>query len=722
MIAIRGTLLTMTTCVLAAAVGGALALPSAARAAEPCPNESLRAAGPETPTTDEPYSSALPDCRAYEQVSPVDKNLSDADGPAGQVQASPSGEGVTFFSVLPFPGVPGAGALLTYLATRGEGGWSTQGLLPESDPAARTNVRGLTEDMAYEVVEAKEPLLAPGATPGQENFYLRDNATGSYRLLAPGPGELQFADASSDDSRILFEDTATELIAGVHDATKAPYLYEWHNGQLSLVGVLPDGNAPAEGAVAGPGGPALAPESQKPGGATSEFYTQDTISEDGSRVFFSDVETGQIYVREYGAVTVPVSASQRSEPDPAGTKPAYWRAATPDGRYVFFTSEAKLTNDSTASTARPDLYRFDVESEALEALTPEAPAGADVLGTLGVSDDGSYVYFAARAVLASGATEASGQANLYEWHEGVTTFVTGLKAHEGNHIGEDAADWRDWPTGGEDNPRDQGYKSSRVTPDGKTVLFFQGSSLDLYSASSGVTTLATVAYLVEPGEDGGLTVAGRNVFLTRNLSEDGDRVFFQTKEALVPQDKNKQMNVYEWERAGEGSCERSSESFSEPTAGCYYLISTGQSSNESYFGDASANGDNVFFFTRQSLVGQDQDLNADIYDARVDGGIAAQNPPAPPAPCPGEACLGASGAAPVLGAPSTDATFSGGGNLTPALTPPVSTPATKSLTRAQKLAKALKACEKKPKKRRAACEKQARKQYAPAKKKGKGKR
>src|ERR1035441_6410822 len=175
MIAIRGTLLTMTTCVLAAAVGGALALPSAARAAEPCPNESLRAAGPETPTTDEPYSSALPDCRAYEQVSPVDKNLSDADGPAGQVQASPSGEGVTFFSVLPFPGVPGAGALLTYLATRGEGGWSTQGLLPESDPAARTNVRGLTEDMAYEVVEAKEPLLAPGA----------------YRLLAPGPGKFR---------------------------------------------------------------------------------------------------------------------------------------------------------------------------------------------------------------------------------------------------------------------------------------------------------------------------------------------------------------------------------------------------------------------------------------------------------------------------------------------------------------------------------------------------
>jgi hypothetical protein len=720
---------TMTMLVLVAAVGGALALalPSAARAAEPCPNESLRTAGPENPITHEPYSAGLPDCRAYEQVSPVEKNLSDAAGPLGQVQASPSGEGVTFFSVLPFPGVPGAGTLLTYLATRGEGGWSTQGLLPESDPDKRTNVRGLTEDMAYEIVEAKEPLLAPGATPGQQNVYLHNNATGSYRLLAPGPGEFHFVDATSDDSRILFEDTAAELIPGVHDATEAPYLYEWHNGQLGLAGVLPGGSAPAGGAVAGPGGPTLALESQTPGGATRGFYTQDTISEDGARVFFSDVDTGQIYVREYGAVTVNVSASQRGVRDPNGTKPAYWRAATPDGRYVFFTSEEKLTNDSTASLGRPDLYRFDVEREELEdlTLTTGAPAGADVLGTLGIggegSEEGSYVYFAARAILASGATEASGQANLYELHEGVITFIAGLTAREGNYLGEDTANWRDYPTGAEPEGPDMSQKDSRVAPDGRTVLFFKGFSLELYSASSAVTTLAGDAYLMNPGELG-LNVAGRDVFLTRNLSEDGDRVFFQTVEALVSQDTNKQMDVYEWEREGAGSCKRSSATFSEPTRGCYYLISTGQSSSESYFGEASASGNNIFFFTRQSMVGQDQDVNADMYDARVNGGIAAQNPPAPPAPCAGEACRGSPGSPPLLGVSSTNATFSGSGNLAPALTQPVSTPATKSLTRAQKLAKALKACKKKPKKQRAVCEKQARKQYAPAKKKDKGKR
>ena len=68
-----------------------------------------------------------------------------------------------------------------------------------------------------------------------------------------------------------------------------------------------------------------------------------------------------------------------------------------------------------------------------------------------------------------------------------------------------------------------------------------------------------------------------------------------------------------------------SASFSASNGGCLYLISTGESAEPSYFGDASANGDDVFFFTRQSLVGQDRDENYDIYDARIDGGIAAQN-------------------------------------------------------------------------------------------------
>src|SRR5208282_2833067 len=156
----------------------------------------------------------------------------------------------------------------------------------------------------------------------------------------------------------------------------------------------------------------------------------------------------------------------------------------------------------------------------------------------------------------------------------------------------------------------------------------------------------------------------RNAFLTRNLSSEGNRVFFQTEEALVPEDTNNQLDVYEWKREGAGSCERASPSYSASDGGCLYLISTGQSDSPSYFGDASESGDNVFFFTRQSLVAQDQDLNVDVYDARVGGGIPAQNPSPPPEPCAGETCRGASEAPPVFGAPSS-ATIAGEGNLAP---------------------------------------------------------
>ena len=84
--------------------GGALA---AAAQAEGCPNEQLREG--------DGYALRLPDCRAYEQISPVDKNFTDAAGVPGSVQSAPSGEEVTFFSIAPFPGVLSAASIPIYL-------------------------------------------------------------------------------------------------------------------------------------------------------------------------------------------------------------------------------------------------------------------------------------------------------------------------------------------------------------------------------------------------------------------------------------------------------------------------------------------------------------------------------------------------------------------------------------------------------------------------------
>jgi hypothetical protein len=557
-------------------------------------------------------------------------------------------------------------------------------------------VLSLTEDLSQAIVNT-EPGLEQNMAPGRYS-YLRDSATGSFRLLAPGIA--MFAGAAAGDSRIVFESGEQLLQAAVPNVVN---LYEWDGSrppgrELSLAGVLPGGGVPSGGSVAGPGGPALGGAT---GGATGEFYTQDTISADGSRVFFSDVGTGRIYTREPEAArTVPVSAGQ-----------AYWRATTADGSEVFYTEGE-------------DLYRFDVGSETREALTSGA---AGVLGTLGIStEDGSYAYFVAAGVLAGNEngnkeTAEAGKRNLYDWHDGETIFIARLSADE-----YDEYNWRTFYGPNFGAVPATGEKSSRITPDGTTVLFASRARLTSYdnagqgelylhdAVRGGLTCVSCnpsgVPATSEASLSGNLLITAapeRNAFLTRNLSVGGSRVFFQTQEALVPQDANSQMDVYEWEREGAGSCQRWSESFSARSGGCLYLISTGQSGDQSYFGDASSDGSDVFFFTRQSLVGQDQDENADLYDARVTGGIAAQNLSSP-ASCTGEGCLTPALSAPMFGVPAST-TLAGAGNLAPSNGSRRGEP--KSLTRAQKLASALKACRKQPSRKRGSCRARARRRY-----------
>ena len=145
-------------------------------------------------------------------------------------------------------------------------------------------------------------------------------------------------------------------------------------------------------------------------------------------------------------------------------------------------------------------------------------------------------------------------------------------------------------------------------------------------------------------------------FLTRNISPDGNRVFFDSPDPLVPADTNGVVDPYEWEAGGTGSCHSA-----DVNGGCLYLLSSGKSLNASYLGDVSASGDDAFIFTGQSLVPQDEDELVDVYDVRVDGGLPSQHQAAGPAACLGEACRGASTAAADQPSPGS-AGFSGPGD------------------------------------------------------------
>ncbi len=660
-----------------------LGLPAGAAADEGCANEAQRPAGS--------YSSRLPDCRAFEQATPVNKDGSSPSGYENAVHASPSGDRIVFFAPANMPGAEGSESPTFFLAGRQGEVWSNQGLEAPFQPHGFNLVDGWSDDLSESLDLVGEN--SPGSGVG---LYLRDSATGSLRLVADHLGRYSsvgLAGFSSDDSHMIFETSDQLLPSAVAGQTN---LYEWHNGALSLAGVLPDGSTPPGGSFAGPYD--FQNNNTEGGGASRHYYTQGTISGDGSRAFFTAGGTGQLYVRENGASTVRVSASQRTVPDPNGVKPAAFMAATPDGSRVFFTSCEKLTNDSTAvSTAEPscgrsegeDLYEYDVDSGALSDLTVDSNAGdvlgANVQGVLGVGSGprGTYVYFAAQGALAGGSSPATcgltGQVtcNLYLWHDDTVKLIAVLRPEGGEG---DSYNWKATSGNGFGEER-----TSRVSTIGEALLFSSQLKLTSYdndgqvelyrydAASSRLVCVSCDPSGAPPtgrallrSISGGQTFTEPSV-VTRNISADGGRVFFESSDALVPQDTNGVKDVYEWEQVGAGSCGESSAGFSAVSGGCLYLISTGRSPDNSSFADASVNGDDVFVFTDQPLVGQDQDGVIDIYDARVGGGIAAQSP-AVSAPCGGEACRGPAGSQPVFGAPSSSV-FSGAGNLAAASVP-----------------------------------------------------
>ena len=202
------------------------------------------------------------------------------------------------------------------------------------------------------------------------------------------------------------------------------------------------------------------------------------------------------------------------------------------------------------------------------------------------------------------------------------------------------------------------------------------------------------------------------LYQSRYLSN-GGRLFFNSSDALVPADVNGQVDVYEYEPSGEGSCQppgygvSASVVYSPEAGGCVGLVSAGTSSQESAFLDASESGGDVFFLTTSQLSPADYDNAYDIYDAHE---CTQASPCAPPPllkrpPCTtGDACKAAPTPQPTLfGEPSSE-TFSGAGNIAPTTTAP------------EKTTKKTVKCVKPKKLSRGKCIKKARKRSKRAKK------
>jgi hypothetical protein len=652
----------------------------------------------------------LPDGRAYEQATPVDKNGANVKLETNNVRAAANGNGITFFSNAGIPGGEGAAGLPTYLATRDSdgSGWTTQGLLPAATTGPEGALIGWNEELS-------ETFSMNREIGGETVLYARSSASHTLTPVAAGdPKAYRFAGSSADGNLVLFEQPSVKLAEGA--AAGAPNAYLWNRatGKVTLAGALNTNRAPVNGTFAGPFAWFSENESWAEAVAQSPafYYTgpEHAISEDGSRLFFTGAKTGRLYVRENPsqpqsplsgttctnpelACAIEISAPEAGVVDPNGQQPAAFVGAAVNGNVAYFLSSQKLTADATTGTEDEgvDLYRYDLPSHELLDVTPDAEAahGAEVQGVLGMSADGSTVYFAANGILTevpNGAGERAqsgnceiarfqGECNIYAWHAGEVLFIARVAPGAASEsLSSDRSNWS--PSSRPDGLGNEAMESTaRVSRDGSVLMFRSVRRLGSYN-NDGVAELyryklggAPTCVSCDPS---GVAPVGPAALqsskhllaspklpfgvLTRNLSDTGNQVFFETPDALVEGDTNGVADVYEWEAPGASpSCGTAAQD-----GGCLFLLSTGRSTLPSEFADADETGENVFFSTYQSLVGQDRDELADVYDARVGGGIPSQSP-SEVAPCANEeACNGPVSAAPGFTSPQTS--VSGPGN------------------------------------------------------------
>jgi hypothetical protein len=725
-----------------------------------CPNEQRR--------VEQPFAGELPDCRAYELVSPANTEGQDAtaarveDGPRASVCGEECEElgdpAVAYSSFGSFGGASGADVESELLSRRGSAGWTTQNITPPIQPITPSPGIGFYQAVAFTpelsagLATTKAALAGSGAPPyagaATYDLYLADFATGAYRYIEQEEhaGGGQPMGASTDLSHVVFG--------------QGGEVSEWVDGSVTPVGVANDGTPISVSASVG-------------GATNSPARNQSkdawhAVSENGSRVYFTspgfeEGNTGvggdrQLYVRVNAeqpqpsgdeqceiatdACTIEVSRSQKTNGSgPEGTDPLgeqqsarYWGASA-NGAKVFFTSNAELTEDAyTDEDKAANLYEYNLEDQKLTDLTVDAEAatqGAAVQGVAQISEDGSYLYFVAKGVLKGAAGEALKNArgeeprenedNLYVSHENRLAFVATLAA----------GDISDWDNGTEDRESEAGpeINTAVTSPGGERLAFVsergltgydnrqaqpgqcqgligEGTGEDgtgncrevfLYDAGSGRTACASCnpSGARPVGPSGGLK-GGSGAFgdyRPRNLLADGT-LFFNSSDALIAHASDGRQNVYEYED------------------GHVYPISDVADGYESFFMDASLNGEDVFFASADRLSPEDPGGNVAVWDARVGGGFPVGNA----ASCQGgESCKPPPTTQPAIYGVPASATFSGPGNVS-SPPPAVVKPKPKSLTRAQKLAAALKVCKKDKKKtKRTACEKQARKKYSASK-------
>lgn len=466
--------------------------------------------------------AGLPDNRAYEMVSPVEKggnvtmpNLAFSDASGEHVIV----DGGVFNALL-------SNGASWMDETRTPTGWSGVQIGPAPGSQAfyleqrETTLSAVSDDFSRFAFQTLMPL-DPHDLGTSSDVYVRDGLTGPLNWVSAPPAptikeegpslgcflpifcignSAVIAGASADLDDVVWGQR-TPLVAPPASLPGFPpdthehgyELYESHSGSDQLVGLVPSGSSsecnPSHGAcVVPPCGAAMGNASYGNGYSGEGFATTlGAVSSDGSQVVFTSPDPNteslagctpaEIYVRQGGTSTVEASASQKPGGDPNGARrKTYVGTAAEGGQIttVFFTSSEELTEDANTGSSDQgnDLYAYSFATGKLTDITadhnPFDPSGAGVISFIGSAENGSRVYFTASGALAAGAT--AGQSNLYVYDatSGKTTFIAPGSGISGPSSGVG------YTGAGSEN------LTSEMTPDGEHLAFVSRERLTAY--------------------------------------------------------------------------------------------------------------------------------------------------------------------------------------------------------------------------------------------------
>jgi hypothetical protein len=457
---------------VAMVVFGLLVLPPAfarAAAGEGCPNEALRS---------ELSSGGLPDCRAYEMVSPAYKEGYPVLSPvAGGSYSANGDEGIVYSSGdlagAEGDGEEGAEAVL-YSVTRTSVGWQLSPLNPPLSQFVGQFPLGVEVDTGYTLWDQHTPLQSTRTN----DLYIRSPAkAGSpakYSMVGPlreiktsneeeasnviSPEELVSVAATTNNYEHIVLFTYFPQSEGwpSFDHTSGSSLYEYSgtdNKQPILVGVT--GPKRSEDLIKACG--------TLLGGGVSRHGSSayNALSANGEAIFFTVEpcnkadESAEIYERLHGSIVSKEAAStidvSESECSGCGAESGKsFEGASENGERVFFTSTQKLTSEAVDGTAGGNaveegvggcskipagkggcnLYEY-VSAPGGGRGHLQTVASGEVLGVAGMAEDGARIYYVSRnAVPGAGKgpreTEPrAGDNNLYVYDTTTekTTFI-----------------------------------------------------------------------------------------------------------------------------------------------------------------------------------------------------------------------------------------------------------------------------------------------------------